>query len=232
MWYGTVRGAIGAAAFLLFYLAGAWVLAAESRCCPGDHAVATAIEAAPAGFWTARGRLGEAIVFASGERLELWWTGFFPRYELKYFRSPAARGETIGRCHFSQGCNRAFYLAPASAQGAAAACLAGVTWESYDYGHDGGEPGYLDRYIHSFDGCAKRYEVRHELLFYACAPPISHYPDVCASACEPPFLEEFVDGRPHPRIFKSSTVVERSMDDEAAPFMPVHVSPSLGENGG
>jgi hypothetical protein len=186
-----------------------WGWALENPCCPGGDLVATTIQAPPAGFWTPRGRIGEAVMFASGERLEIWWTGFFPRYELKYFKGPVDKGETIGHCHFSHGCNRVFYSVPRSRQGNPPSCFTKVTWESYDYGYDGGVPGYLDRYVHTFDRCTGRSTEVHELLHYRCPPPISHYPDLCAGVCEPPYDEEVVDGEVRPKVFKHTDVSEK-----------------------
>lgn len=99
------------------------------------------------GFRSPRGRVGEPVVAESGERLELMWTGFFPRFELLYFKDDEDREpRLIGSCDFRNGCNRCKIFAP-------------------DLNGDGIPDRFLRIEWISMDGCRQNYEHKRERIY-------------------------------------------------------------------
>ncbi len=158
-----------------------------------------------------RGVLGEPVEAQSGERLEIRWEGFFPRYRLYYVPSPRHPGVVIGECYFPDGCNNGFFFAPDADGDAVPDRLRYVQWVSSDYGRDDGVPGYLDRYRYVYDVAKDRLYVWHDLLFYRCPPPLSTPPYTCRTKCDPPCKMSAVGNRTYPVVFKTRLVEERSL---------------------
>ncbi|MCX8021627.1 MAG: hypothetical protein N2745_02520 [Syntrophorhabdaceae bacterium] len=83
------------------------------------------------GFLSKRGIVGAPIRAESGERIELWWTGVFPRYELYFYpKDPEEKGRRIGKCHFLRGCNRSHFIAPDGNDNGIPDVFVLIVWES------------------------------------------------------------------------------------------------------
>ncbi len=149
-----------------------------------------------------RGVMGEPVRAQSGERLEIWWEGFFPRYRLYYFPSGEHPGVVIGECRFPDGCNSGFFFAPDGDADGVPDSFSLIQWTNIDYGRDEGIPGYLDRYRYIYDVPGDRFYLWHDLLKYRCPPPLSFPPDTCRTVCEHPYETRVVKGRTYPRVFK------------------------------
>lgn len=174
----------------------------DSRTSCGDELYHYQIVAPGADFWTKRGIVGGPISAESGERLEVWWTGFFPHYELRYYGEDSNRGLSIGRCHFAQGCNRAFFFAPDVNNNGVPDAFSRIVWESIDCHHDGGYPGYLDRYRYIYrppvDACVLYYD----LLYYEYEPSSA----LCSGTCRPSYWAEKDNGEKDPGIFRRKII--------------------------
>ena len=162
-------------------------------------------------FFSERGVLGGSVAAQSGERLEMRWEGFFPRYRLYYFPSDKHPGLAIGECSFVDGCNIGFFLAPDNDGNGIPDSFRLIQWSSYDYGYDDGIPDYLDRYRFIYDVRKDKHYLWHDLLLYRCPPPVSSRPDTCKTICNPPYETRSVNGRIYPRILKSRLVESRSL---------------------
>ncbi len=158
-----------------------------------------------------RGILGEPVRAQSGERLEIRWEGFFPRYRLYYFPSVEHPGVVIGECRFADGCNSGFFFAPDNDGNGVPDSFRLIQWTSIDYGRDDGIPGYLDRYRYIYDVANDRYYIWYDLLIYSCPPPLSSPPDTCRTTCEFPYETRTVSGKTYPKIFKSRLMEDRSL---------------------
>lgn len=158
-----------------------------------------------------RGVMGEPVRAQSGERLEIRWEGFFPRYRLYYFPSPEHPGVVIGECRFPDGCNSGFFFAPDDDINGVPDSFRLVQWTNIDYGHDEGIPGYLDRYRYIYDVPGDRFYLWHDLLQYRCPLPLSVPPDTCRTVCEHPYETRVVKGRTYPRVFKTRLLENRSL---------------------
>lgn len=158
-----------------------------------------------------RGILGEPVEAQSGERLEIRWEGFFPRYRLYYIPESGHPGVVIGECYFPDGCNNGFFLAPDADGNTVPDRFRYVQWVSSDYGHDDGLPGYLDRYRYVYDVTKDRLYVWHDLLFYRCPPPLSIPPYTCRTKCDPPYKVRTVGNRTYPVVFRTRLVEERPL---------------------
>ncbi len=158
-----------------------------------------------------RGTLGEPIRAQSGERLEIRWEGFFPRYRLYYFPSPKHRGVVIGECRFPDGCNNGFFFGPDTDGDGIPDSFRLVQWVSSDYGGDDEVPGYLDRYRYIYDVQKDRHYMWHDLLFYRCLPPLTTSQTTCTTTCDPPYEERTVGNKTYPRIFKTDLVKEKRL---------------------
>ncbi len=163
------------------------------------------------GFFGERGILGEPIRAQSGERLEVRWEGFFPRYRLYYFPSARQQGVVIGECRFPDGCNNGFFFGPDADGDGLPDSFRLVQWVSSDYGRDDEVPGYLDRYRYIYDVRQDKYYLWHDLLIYRCAPPLSVPPDTCRTTCDPPYEVRTVGDKTYPRIFKTDLIEERHL---------------------
>jgi hypothetical protein len=155
--------------------------------------------------------LGEPVTAQSGERLEIRWEGFFPRYRLYYIPAPGHPGVVIGECYFPDGCNNGFFLAPDADGNTVPDRFRYVQWVSSDYGHDDGVPEYLDRYRYVYDVAKDRLYLWHDLLFYQCPPPLSIPPYTCRTKCDPPYKLRTVGNRTYPVVFKTRLVEDRSL---------------------
>lgn len=180
--------------------------------CSGDRKMLTDsnlkkeyIISPPAGFFTGRDVIGDPIWAESGEHLELKWEGFFPRYRLYYFAPGEQKGVAVGECHFSGGCNKAYYLFYDRNKNGKPDAFYLTEWESLDYG-DKQTPGYLDRYRHIYTIADDRYCIVHDLLFYRCSPPVSRPPDTCETSCDPPYRTIEIDGRSVPLVYRTEEI--------------------------
>ncbi len=158
-----------------------------------------------------RRTLGEPVEAQSGERLEIRWEGFFPRYRLYYVPAAGHPGVVIGECYFPDGCNNGFFFAPDADGNGVPDRLRYVQWVSSDYGRDDGVPGYLDRYRYIYDVAKDRLYLWQDLLFYRCPPPLSAPPYTCRTKCDPPYKVRTVGNRTYPVVFKTRLVEERSL---------------------
>ncbi|MFA5617603.1 MAG: hypothetical protein WDK95_12225 [Syntrophorhabdaceae bacterium] len=158
-----------------------------------------------------RGIRGKPIQAESGERLEIRWEGFFPRYRLYYFPSREHHGVVIGECRFPEGCNNGFFFGPDTDGNGIPDCFRLVQWISSDYGQDDGVPGYLDRYRYIYDVHRDKYYVWRDLLIYRCPAPLGVPPDPCRTICDPPYETRDVGNMTYPRIFKTDLVEEKRL---------------------
>jgi len=157
-----------------------------------------------------RGTLGEPVQAQSGERLEIRWEGFFPRYRLYYVPAPGHQGVVIGECYFPDGCNNGFFFAPDVDGNGVPDRFSYVQWVSSDYGRDDGVPGYLDRYRYIYDVTKDRLYLWHDLLIYRCPPPLSVPPYTCRmTKCDPPYEVRTVGGKTYPVVFRTRLVEEK-----------------------
>ena len=66
-----------------------------------------------------------------------------------------------------------------------------VVWESWDFGADDGEPGYLDHVVQRYVAHSRKLTVIKHLYAYpeGCEPPVSTVPSVCElkKECQPPY---------------------------------------------
>ena len=166
-------------------------------------------------LFSERGILGEPVRAQSGERLEIRWEGFFPRYRLYYFPSPERPGVVIGECRFADGCNNGFFFAPDNDGDGIPDVFRLVQWTSIDYGGDDGVPGYLDRFRYIYDVAKDRFCLWHDLLVYQCRPPLSIPPDTCRTVCDKPFETRTVKGKTYPRVLKTRLLEDRPLFRDA-----------------
>ena len=139
----------------------------------------------------------------AGEKLEISWVvgrmenGWLPglRYEV-YFYPPSdsprrVQRHVIAGCFFPEGCNAARYRAADADQNGIPDRLLEVIWESWDFGADDGEPGYLDHVVQRYAAQTSRLTVTKHLYAYpkGCEPPVSYVPQVCdlKKECQPPY---------------------------------------------
>jgi hypothetical protein len=162
----------------------------------------------PYTFFSPRGRIGSAVTARSGERIEIWWSGVFPRYELRYYRGPHHSGQRVGRCHYGMGCNRVFYEGPGTEKNGELESFSVLTWESYDFASPEGRGGHLERHRHVFYVSTGRRLVYRELLTYACGPPVSFYPDPCDTICNPPYQTRMEGEKEAPLLVSSEVILD------------------------
>lgn len=155
---------------------------------------------------TARGVIGEPVLAESGERLELRWEGFSPVYHLYYYGPREKEGLLIGECPFSGGCNKAQYLFEDKNKNGIPDAFRLVEYESLDFVQDEKTPGFLDRYRHIYVVTDDRYCVIHDLLFYACPPPVSPELNPCETFCNPPYRTSEAHGRMVPLVYRTEVI--------------------------
>ena len=139
----------------------------------------------------------------AGEKLEISWVvgrmenGWLPglRYEV-YFYPPSdsprrMQRHIIAGCFFPEGCNSARFRAADVNQNGIPDRFLEIVWESWDFGADDGEPGYLDHVVHRYLVHDSRLTVIKHLYAYpeGCEPPVSTVPSVCElkNECQPPY---------------------------------------------
>ena len=172
------------------------------------------IDGSEADLWQKRGLISEPVWAESGERLELHWRGFFPHYELYFFKVGDEKGQMIGRCHFMGGCNKGFYVAPDKNNNRIPDYFVKVQWESMEYNGGSSVKGHIDRYRYVFLPSLNRLVLYYDLLDYACNPSeaVRDEPSPSKTTCEPPCLTIERDGSEHFKVYSTKVIKVRELD--------------------
>jgi len=169
-----------------------------------SHYLECSISFDKSSFFTPRGKK-LTMMADSKERLELWWKtnwltsgNLLPnlQFTLIYYNPSGTdkqrSGIIIGKCRFNEGCNNGKFIGPDLDKNGIPDYFTEIIWNSWDYGADDVDDGYLDHYQYVYKPQENLYEVINYQYFYPekCQPPVSPWNDPCniSSACKPPYI--------------------------------------------